>query len=155
MRFSAFALLCLLFASLADRAAAQSLGNAGTIEGIVTDPSGAVVARAQVTLHNALTGYSQSAETGPDGSFRFSNIPPNPYHLEVKAAGFSVFSQNVDIRNAIPIQLKASLALAGENTTVVVEGAAEALETDPSAHVDVAQNVSRRSRRELKSSNHL
>ncbi len=116
---------------------AQSLGNAGTIEGTVVDPSGAVVPQAEVSVHNAVSGYVQSVPTGSDGSFRLGNIPPNPYHLEVKASGFAVFSQEVDIKNSVPLQVKATLALAGANTTVTVEGVAEALENDPSAHVDV------------------
>src|SRR6266851_987312 len=57
--------------------------------------------------------------------------------MDVKAPGFSDYSQTVDVRNAIPVQVKAALAVAGSNTTVVVESAAETLETDPSAHVDV------------------
>ncbi|MCU1258881.1 MAG: TonB-dependent receptor [Bryobacterales bacterium] len=138
MRFLALALPCLLFLNLPDPAAAQSLGNAGTIEGTVTDPSGAAVPKAQVTLHNAVTGYSQSTQAGSDGSFRLNNIPPNPYHLEVTAPGFSSFSQNIDFRNAVPVQIKAALALAGGKSEMVVEGGAvEALENDPSAHVDV------------------
>jgi hypothetical protein len=116
---------------------AQSLGNAGTIEGTIVDPSGAVVPRAEVSVHNVVTGYNQSAVSGSDGSFRLVNIPPNPYHLEVKASGFGVFTQDVAIKNSLPIQVKATLSVAGANTTVTVEGAAEALETDPSAHVDV------------------
>src|ERR1019366_4996366 len=138
MRFLALAFLWLTFLNLTDPAAAQSLGNAGTIEGMVTDPSGGAVAKAQVRLHDAVTGYSQAAESGSDGSFRLTNIPPNPYHLEVTASGFSTFAQNVDVRNAIPTKLKAALVLAGASSSIVVEGgAAEALETDPSAHVDV------------------
>ena len=116
---------------------AQSLGNAGTIEGSVVDPSGAVVPKAEVSLRNVVSGYSQSVSSGADGVFRLTNIPPNPYRLDVKAPGFSDYSQTVEIRNAIPVQLKATLALAGSSTTVVVEGAAETLEVDPSAHVDV------------------
>ncbi len=116
---------------------AQSLGNAGTIEGTVVDPSGAVVAKAQVTLRHAVSGYTQSTVSGADGSFRLTNIPANPYRLEITAAGFNMFAQNVDIKNSIPVPVKATLAVAGSTTTVVVQGAAEALETDPSAHVDV------------------
>jgi len=130
-----------LFASVAGLSYAQSLGNAGTIEGTVIDPSGAVVVKAQVSVHNAVTGYKQSVESGMDGAFRLGNLPPNPYHLQVTAAGFGVFSQDVDIRNSIPVQVKAILALAGANTTVTVEGAAEALENDPSAHVDVDRSL--------------
>jgi hypothetical protein len=117
-------------------ACAQSLGNAGTIEGNVLDPSGAAIAKAEVTIHNTITGYRQSTVSGADGAFRLVNIPPNPYHFQVTAPGFAVFSQDVDIRNAIPVQVKASLALAGAKASVNVEGASEALELDSSAHVD-------------------
>ncbi len=116
---------------------AQSLGNAGTIEGTVVDPLGGVVARAPVTLHHAVSGYTQSAQSGPDGAFRLTNIPPNSYHLEVTVPGFAEFGQNIDVRNSVPIQVKVALAIAGTTTMVMVEGAAEALETNPSAHVDV------------------
>ncbi len=119
---------------------AQSLGNAGTIEGVVVDPSGAAVPKAQVTIHNPATGYEQSVFSSAEGSFRLINVPPNPYHLEIKAPGFSPFSQEVVIRNSLPVQVKANLALAGSSSTVVVEGAAEALENDPTAHVDVDRN---------------
>src|SRR5690349_15628825 len=84
----------------------QSLGNAGTIEGTVIDPSGAAVPRAEVTLHNPSTGYNQSVLSESEGSFRLTNIPPNPYHLEVKASGFSPFSQEVVIRNSLPVAVK-------------------------------------------------
>jgi hypothetical protein len=129
--------LTMLVFCLASPISAQSLGNAGTIEGTVVDPSGAVVPKAEVTLHNVVSGYSQSASSGSDGVFRLTNIPPNPYRLDVKAPGFSDYSQTIDVRNAIPVQVKATLAVAGANTLVVVEGAAETLEVDPSAHVDV------------------
>ncbi len=78
MKSVTLALLCLLFVNAADRVCGQSLGNAGTIEGTVTDPSGAAIPKAQVTLRNAVSGYSQSTESGSDGSFRLSNIPPIP-----------------------------------------------------------------------------
>ena len=120
---------------------AQSLGNAGTIEGTVVDPSGAAVPKAEISIHNAVTGYKQSAVSGPDGSFRLSNLPPNPYQVQVKVAGFAAYQQTIDIKNAIPVSVKAMLALAGANTTVLVEGAAQALETDPSAHVDIDRSL--------------
>jgi hypothetical protein len=59
----------------------------------------------------------------------------------VKVPGFAMYSQDFDIRNSIPAQAKATLALAGTATAVVVEGAAEALEIDPTAHVDVDRNL--------------
>lgn len=121
--------------------AAQSLGNTGTIEGTVTDPSGAVVANAEIMIHNVVSGYTQMAMADANGVFRLVNLPPNPYHLEVKAPGFSEFSQEIDIRNAVPVQVKVKLTLASETTTVNVEGAAEAIEVDPSAHTDADRSL--------------
>jgi hypothetical protein len=137
MRTRALLALALVYCAIASGLLAQSLGNAGTMTGTVLDPTGAAVAKGEVTIRNTVSGYMQTVVSGPDGSFRLSNIPPNPYQLEVKSPGFAVFSQNVDIRNSLPIQVKATLALAGAQTSVIVQGAAEVLETDPSAHVDV------------------
>src|SRR6267143_130291 len=99
----------------------QSLGNAGTIEGVVVDPSVASVAKAAVTLSSRVSGYKQSATSASDGSFKLLNIPPNSYRLEVKASGFSDFSQDVTIRNSLPVAIKAPLTVAGASTTVNVE----------------------------------
>ena len=85
----------------------QSLGNAGTIAGVVTDPSGALIAEADVTLTNSLSGYRQGVKSGADGAFRLVNIPPNTYRLVVTAPGFSLFSQDVPIRSSVAIELKA------------------------------------------------
>jgi len=114
----------------------QSLGNAGTVDGSVVDQSGAAIPKAELQIYNPVSGYSQSTIAANDGSFHLVNIPPNQYHLEIKASGFTVYSQDVTIRNSLPVQTKAILAVAGSNTTVTVEGAAEAPEIDPSAHVD-------------------
>jgi hypothetical protein len=131
-----------LFFSLAGGVFAQSLGNAGTIEGAVTDPSGAAVAQAQVSVHNAVTGYQQSAVTGQDGTFKLSNLPPNPYHMEIKASGFETFTQDVSIRSSVPIQVKATMAVAGSKQAITVEAAgADMLEVDPSAHTDADRNL--------------
>jgi hypothetical protein len=140
-RLLALAALIVLTGGHTSPAFGQSLGNAGTIQGTVTDATGAPVAKAAVSIHNTVSGYNQSVESGPDGTFRFSNIPTNPYHLEVKASGFAVFSQDVDIRNAVPVQVKAGLTIGGASFSVTVEGVKEALETDPSAHVDIDMSL--------------
>ncbi len=137
------AVLCAAsFAYFAYPCFGQSLGNAGTIQGTVVDPSGASIAGAVATLSNPVTGYRQSVVAAADGAFRMVNIPPNPYHLEVTAAGFEIFSQDISIKNAVPMQVKATLAVAGGKTTVTVEAAgADVLENDPSAHVDVDRSA--------------
>ena len=82
----------------------QSLGNAGTVEGSVVDQSSAAIAKAEVKIHNAVSGYSQTVLSGPDGAFQLVNVPPSQYHVEIKASGFSVFSQEVTIRNSLPVR---------------------------------------------------
>jgi hypothetical protein len=136
-RFSAVLYLAIALFVWRTDLGAQSLGNAGTIQGTVVDPSGAAVPKAEISVHNVVTGYNQSTMSDSQGSFRLVNLPPNPYHLDVKASGFSPFSQDVDIKNSLPVQVKAKLVLGGTTAAVVVEGAAQALESDPSAHVDV------------------
>ena len=120
----------------------QSLGNAGTIEGTVIDPSGSVIPKAHVVLRNPVSGYQQSTSSADDGTFHLSNIPPNPYRLEVTASGFAPFTQDVAIRSAVPLQLKATLALAGAQSTVTIEASgAGILEVDPSAHTDTDRTL--------------
>lgn len=133
-------ILALILVALS--AYAQSLGNAGTIEGTVVDPSGALVPKASVTITNSVTGYKQTVDSGPDGAFRLTNIPPNTYHLTVTAAGFSNFTQDVTIRSSVPVQIKAILPVAAAESTVTVEASGAAVvETDPSAHVDVDRSA--------------
>lgn len=73
----------------------SSLGNAGTVDGSVVDQSGAAIPKAEVQIHNPVSGYSQSTISAIDGSFHLVNIPRNQYHLEFKASGFAIYSQDV------------------------------------------------------------
>jgi hypothetical protein len=141
-RLLALASFGLFFATVSRPLFGQSLGNTGTVAGTVVDASGAALPRAAITLHNPLTNYTQSAVSGPDGTFRLTNIPPNPYHMEVTASGFAPFVQDIDIRNSLPVQVKATLAVAGSRESITVEAAgADILEVGPSAHVDADRLV--------------
>src|SRR5260370_27153814 len=66
----------------------QSFG-AGTVEGTVTDPMGAVVPGARVAIENRQTGYKRTTNTHANGNFRFDNIPPNKYSGSASAQGFT------------------------------------------------------------------
>jgi Carboxypeptidase regulatory-like domain len=119
----------------------QATGHAGTIVGTITDPSGAVLPSADVSLTNSVTGYKQSTKTDNTGSFRLANVPPNQYKLQVTASGFQQYEQTVPVYTQVPIQIKASLALAGSVEQVTVEATNEALENVPASHTDVDQNL--------------
>jgi hypothetical protein len=117
---------------------AQGLGTAGSISGVVTDPNGAVVVGANVTLSNALTGYTRTATTGTDGGFHFNDVPFNSYRIGISAGGFTNAQQGVDVRNSVPISLKIPLAVGVASASVTVTSdAADILENVPSAHVDI------------------
>lgn len=119
----------------------QATGTGGTIDGTIVDPSGALVAGAEVNISNSITQYKQSAKSGANGVFRFTNLPPNQYNLQVTMSGFQTYTQAVSVRTSVPIQLKISLALAGATETVEVQATAEAIENVPTAHTDVSQNL--------------
>ena len=121
---------------------AQELGGAGTLQGTVTDPTGAVMAAVTVNLSQPVTGLRRTTTTDTMGRFVFRNLPPNPYHVEVTAQGFQTLQRDVDVRSAVPIDLDLALALAGATATVEVVGHAEdLLEHDPTAHTDIDQSL--------------
>jgi hypothetical protein len=64
-----------------------------SLTGVVTDPSGASVADASVTLANASIGYTQTKTTNSIGVYEFSNVPPSSgYSLTVTRTGFSTLT---------------------------------------------------------------
>src|SRR5438552_14093388 len=77
-----------LLLALLPAARAQTLGSSGTISGSVVDPSGAIVPGATVEIQNPVSGYRRSTAKDGSGHFQFTNVPFNPYHLGVTAAGF-------------------------------------------------------------------
>jgi hypothetical protein len=65
----------------------------GSLTGVVTDPSGAVVPGAHVSLIDVSKGYSFSASSDSVGRYVIRNLPPSSYRLIVEAKGFESFSQ--------------------------------------------------------------
>jgi len=63
----------------------------GTILGTVTDPSGAVVAGAKVTVKNAGTGLERATESSGDGSYSLPELPIGTYTVTVSQTGFQTF----------------------------------------------------------------
>ena len=119
----------------------QAQSNSGSISGTVTDPSGAVVPGATVTVENPVSGYLRTAKTDSTGRFQFSNLPFNPYHLTATATGFGGVAQDADVRSAIPVNVAITLKVAGASTTVTVEGSEDLLEDDPTFHTDVDRGL--------------
>lgn len=116
--------------------------SSGTLEGVVKDPSGGVVPNATVEIHNPLSHFERSATTDREGKFRFTTIPFNPYHLLVTAPGFASYTQDIDVRSLVTINLEVNLKLATAETTMTVQSeAGDLVENDPTAHTDVDRNL--------------
>jgi Carboxypeptidase regulatory-like domain/TonB-dependent Receptor Plug Domain len=123
----------------ATRVVAQS-GNSGSIEGTVKDPSGAFVANATVEISNPVTGLKRSTVSGPDGNFRFTNLPFNPYHMVVTADGFESFTQDVAVRSTVPTTAQVTLKIGEAATSVTVQAnGGDLVETESTFHTDVDQ----------------
>jgi len=121
------------------------LGNSGSIEGVVKDPSGAAIVGAVVEISYPVTGFHREATAGSDGSFRFTNVPFNPYHLTVNAAGFEAYSQDVDVRSSVPTAVQISLKIGTATTSITVEAnGGDLLENEPSFHTDVDTGLTER-----------
>src|SRR6202790_1190989 len=118
---------------------AQSGGS--SISGNVVDPSGAVVPNATVEIHTPVSAFDRSTITDSLGNFSFPNVPFNPYHLTVTATGFDQKAQDVEIRSAVPVNVKIGLTIAGSSSTVSVEAGADLVESDPTGHTDVDRKL--------------
>jgi hypothetical protein len=108
---------------------AYAQGGTGQIKGIVTDPTGAVVPGAKITVTSLETGFSRVAVSGGDGSFLIPLMPPSHYQVEVLALNFQRL-----VRSPITVQVAETadvgnirLTIGSESSTVTVSGSAEAL----------------------------
>jgi hypothetical protein len=102
----------------------------GRILGTVTDPTGAVVPGAKVTITNVDTGSNRETRSDRDGNYQVVDLPIGSYHVSAEATGFSK-AVTADYKLQINQNLRIDLALkVGATTEVVrVEGEAAGVET--------------------------
>ena len=116
-------------------------GNAGTVQGTVTDPTGAFIPNAAVHLHNDRSGMDRTVTSDAQGQFTFTNVPFNTYHLDVSATGFSSLSESLDVRSVVGTSLQLTLQVAGGSQTVTVESNGDLIEADSTFHTDVDRDL--------------
>jgi len=125
-RFFLTSLFVLLFA-LASMAQIQN----GQFAGIVTDPSGAAVPNAKVTVTNQNTGLSVTAMTSSTGAYQFSELPPGVYKISVEASGFKTFTDVGVTLNAGSIShVDAKMVLGQTREVVEVTGESSQINTE-------------------------
>ena len=132
-------LLLLLLAALAAHAAQG--GNAGTVQGTVSDPTGAVIPNATVHLSNRTMGLSRTATTDAMGEFSFTNVPFHPYRIEVTAAGFAPAHEDIEIVSGVGVHLKLVMQIAAASQTVTVSSSGPLVEDTSIYHTAVDRDM--------------
>jgi hypothetical protein len=118
------------------------VGNSGSIEGLVKDPSGAGISGAKIEVAYAVSGFHREVVTSPDGSFRITNVPFNTYRAAVSAPGFAGYSLDIEVRSTVPTRIEVTLKINTEVTSVTVtERSADLIETQSTFHTDVDQGI--------------
>jgi len=104
----------------------------GTISGVVTDASGAIVPSASVAIRNTGTDQVQNLKTGPQGLFVSLPLYPGEYSVEVSKAGFKRSIQQTNVSVSQRIALNFILAVGATTQVVTVRSNLAALQTEKS-----------------------
>lgn len=129
-------LLALVAAMTSHLCFAQTAGTA-SIQGSVTDVSGAVIPGATVTFKQAQTGSTRTTSTDGQGIYAFPNIPVGSYSVSVSAQGFQTFTQTgvLEVGNAVSINPHLVVGSTAEHIDVQASGAT--LDTETSTYKQV------------------
>ena len=126
MKFTQFSALMILLAACALGAWGQSTAS---LSGTVTDPSGAVVPNAQVTVHSLGTGLDRVVKTDAAGIYVVPSLQPGDYKVQATATGFSAYTVpkvTLDVDRAVTVNMHLAISAAGE--TVQVQSAVQEIE---------------------------
>jgi Carboxypeptidase regulatory-like domain/TonB dependent receptor len=107
---------------------AQELGTAA-LNGVVSDPQGAVVKSAHVTARQTSTRVERTTITNSEGIFIFNNLAPGPYEVRVEADGFAAFVTPVYVEVGQHAKVKASLGVASAESSIEVQGEGQEVNT--------------------------
>ena len=113
--------------------AACALGQVGgnaTLTGTVTDPTGAVIANANVTLTQVGTAAKRTTLTNSSGQFTVPALPPATYRLQVETKGFKRYVQEVTLLADQNGAIQVSMQLGEAAETVTVEATATLVNTE-------------------------
>src|SRR5579884_3697133 len=109
---------------------ARGQGGTTSLRGTVTDPNGASVPDASVTLSDPSIGIALETKTAKDGSYQFLEVRPGTYTLTVSAPGFATLKQSgLVLLVATPATSNLVLKVASVATTVEVSAAVQAINT--------------------------
>jgi len=113
-------------------ALSQTTVSQGSIQGTVTDQTGAVVAGAMITITNQATGQVVSVRTTSSGTYNSGGLPVGDYEIRVQAKGFKTIELKIPVQIAVTSSGNVKLEVGQETTTVEVQTSAIAVNTEQS-----------------------
>ncbi len=103
----------------------------GTLTGTVTDPQGAAVPNANVTITEDATGLTYQSKTDSSGNYNRAALKPSTYSVEVAAPGFQKSQQkNIIVNPSDRVSVNLTLQVGASSQTVEVTSAAPLLQTE-------------------------
>ena len=100
-----------------------------SLRGTVSDPSGALLADAQVTLEEPATGFHATRNTDQSGAYEFPQIAPGKYTIAVTKAGFGRQAKAAELLVSQPATINFALSVETINETVEVSDIAQTVNT--------------------------
>src|SRR3984957_3691826 len=135
--FSVGAVLSILLSVAVLGSAAQVSNSTGSVSGTVTDPQGAAVADANVTVSNKATGTNQVLKTNSDGSFTSGSLPPGDYQIRVESSSFRTIQSTVVVQLGQIATFNAKLELGASTNIIEVVGSAVQINSEQATVQDV------------------
>jgi hypothetical protein len=113
-----------------------------TLSGNVTDPQGAVVPGATVTVSSSLLGLRRQVTTNSEGNYTIAQLPPSVYTVRVEAAEFTIVEiTNLVLQVGQQATQNISLAVKGGNETMAIESGGQVLTNTQNAEIgEVIEN---------------
>lgn len=139
-RISLLCLLLISFTCMPCAAFAQS--TTGALVGTVTDPSGATVTGAKVTVRNISTNQTWTLATGKDGGYTATGLTPSVYEITIASPGFATATvSRVNLLTSATLRNDVKLAVGPESKTIEVSSTPDAITTDSPSIGDVIEGV--------------
>lgn len=127
-----FALLAVLSLG-STRVAAQTTVSQGSIQGTVTDPTGAVVAGAKITITNKATGQVINQTSTGSGAYNSGGLFPGDYIVRVEAKGFRTVEEPITVQTTVTASGNIKLEVGDVNQVVEVQASSVQVNTEQSS----------------------
>ena len=98
-----------------------------TLAGQITDPAGAAVPGAQVSVNNPITRFHREVTTGENGQFQITGIPFHTYQITVSKPGFTSETRTISLQSNVPTNLSVFLQLQESRTSVTVSSSEKSM----------------------------